>query len=62
VEEKVVHFYNVILGKIPCGAQSNEEERNFSVFPSLVSCEMCLEALQARVQPPRQETRERTAA
>jgi hypothetical protein len=61
VEENVVHFYNVILGKIPCGAESKPEERNYSVFPEQVNCPKCMDSVpfKSRVQP---EVPERSAA
>jgi len=45
VEERVVHYYNVIKGQCACGAAVNHEEKTFSVFPDLVSCPKCLNAL-----------------
>jgi hypothetical protein len=44
VEEEVVHYYNVILGKIPCGANTRSGEKNYAVFLDRVSCADCLSA------------------
>lgn len=62
VEEKVVHYYNVILGKIPCGARSDSSEKNFTVFPERVNCASCLSMAGARMNAAFREQGERSAA
>jgi hypothetical protein len=42
MEEKLVHYYNVIEGKCMCGAPADLKEKSFSVFPQNVNCPACL--------------------
>ena len=43
MNEEVVHFYNVITGRITCGLNPREQpEAKYTVFETQVSCAACL--------------------
>lgn len=43
MNEEVVHYYNVITGRIACGVDPRQEPQpKFSVFEMQVSCSACL--------------------
>lgn len=62
MEENVVHYYNVILGKIPCGARCAGPEKNFTVFRERVTCADCLQSVGKRARESQMDAGERSAA
>lgn len=54
MEDGLVHYYNVILGKCACGAATNAEEKTFSVFPQQVTCPACRALFKSTSEGPEQ--------
>ena len=55
MKEEVIHYYNALTGKIPCGLDPKDTSRvKFSVFAHEVSCPLCLSR---KPQSPRKKAR-----
>ncbi|HTG43885.1 MAG TPA: hypothetical protein VK633_05075 [Verrucomicrobiae bacterium] len=50
--EPLVHYYNVIAGKCPCGEIPQNGAKTVSVFPQNVTCPKCLSLLNSHSGKP----------